>query len=355
MFHILYIMIQILLRLMPLIILYVALYRDPAHQNLRKAGYSEKDVAVGDIRFHYAESEDNGKPDLLLLHAQLLDWFSYHTVLVSLSADYHVYAPDYPGHGKTAYPDDFEMNAENIGSSLAQFIEEVIGRPVMICGSSSGGLLAVWLAANRPKLVKAVVLEDPPLFSSEYPAVRNTVAYRFFSISSRAVEEDNEGDFLRFWIKNARDFFRNNAFPGARVLLSFLIMISRMLNWQKTVELPFVTPLMREMIRGMDMYDPHFGKAFYDGSWNKNFDHADALCRIACPVLLIRADTSFLPDGTLKGAMSEENAQFAYTRLQSGKLVKIHAGHVVHLEDPEAYLKTVKSFLSKTTYPEQGL
>jgi pimeloyl-ACP methyl ester carboxylesterase len=47
----------------------------------------------------------------------------------------------------------------------------VIGEPVYVTGNSSGKLLAVWLAANRPDLVKAVVLEDPPLFSSDYPEI----------------------------------------------------------------------------------------------------------------------------------------------------------------------------------------
>ncbi|MCR5793889.1 MAG: alpha/beta hydrolase [Solobacterium sp.] len=338
-------MVLFVLRLLPLVIVYIALYRDPGHQRLKKAGFQEKDSIVGDVRFHYAESAGSGKPPLLLLHAQLLDWFSYRNVMIQLAEHYHVYAADYPGHGKTRCPDDYEMNAEQIGSSLAQFIEEVIGSPVYISGNSSGGLLAAWLAANRPDLVRAVILEAPPLFASEYPAVKNTVAYRTFTVSDRAVREDNEGDYVRFWIRNSEGFFKNNAFPGSRILVRILVTVSRMLHWQDTVEIPFVPPLFREMIRGMDQYDPHFGQAFCSGTWNEGFDHAEALCRITCPVLLIQADTSFLADGTLDGAMSEENAQFACSRLQDVRYVKVNAGHVVHLEEPEEYLKHVRAFL----------
>lgn len=349
MFRFLFNVIRILLRLMPLVIFYIALFRDPAHNKLKKAGYTEKDVSVGDVRFHYAVSDDSDKPALLLLHAQMLDWFSYRSVLIPLAQEYHVYALDYPGHGKTRYPDGFEMNAQNIGASLALFIEEVIGAPVLISGNSSGGLLAVWLAANRPELIRAAVLEDPPLFSSEYPAIKNTIAYRTFAVSDKAVREDNEGDYLRFWMKNSKEFFKNNAFAGAGSLLGFLIMLSRMLHWNSTVEIPFVPPLLREMVRGIDQYDPHFGQAFYEGTWNENFDHADALCRIVCPVLLIQADTSFLEDGTLNGAMSKENAQFACSRLSDGRLIRIHARHVIHLEEPEEYLKAVRNFFKTAT------
>lgn len=341
-------LIRIFLRLMPLVILYTALYRDPGHVRLKKAGFTEKDITVGDVRFHYAESDGSGKPVLLLLHAQMLDWFSYHRVMIPLSEKYHVFAVDYPGHGMTRCPDDYEMCAEQIGACLAQFIDEVIGKPVTVSGNSSGGLLAVWLAAKRPDLIEAAVLEDPPLFSSEYPSIRKTVAYRTFAISDQAVRKDNEGDYLIFWIKNAGEFFKNNTFPGARTLIRALIFLSRMLHFQKTVEIPFVSPLIREMVRGMDLYDPHFGQAFYDGTWNTGFDHAEALQKIICPVLLIQADTSFLPDGTLNGAMSEENAVFALSRLQDGKLVRVQARHVVHLEEPDEYLRQVKSFLRDT-------
>ena len=344
----------IFLRLMPLFILYTALYRDPGHQALKKAGFTEKDITVGDVRFHYAESEGSDKPALLLLHAQLLDWFSYHRVMIPLSEKYHVFAVDYPGHGMTRCPDDYEISAQQIGVSLAQFIEEVIGRPVIISGNSSGGLLAVWLAANRPDLIKAAVLEDPPLFSSEYPAVKKTIAYRTFAVSDKAVREDNEGDYLIFWIRNSPEFFKTNAFPGARILLRVLIFLSRMLHWQKTVEIPFVSELIREMVRGMDQYDPHFGQAFYDGTWNTGFSHAEALQKITCPVLLIQADTSFLLDGTLNGAMSQENAEFALSRLQNGRLVHIQARHVVHLEAPETYLKEINAFLRDIEKAEEN-
>ena len=336
-----------LLRLLPLVILYIALYLDPGHHRLRKAGIREKDITVGDVSFHYAESEDNSKPPILLLHAQMLDWFSYQYVMIPLSKHFHVYALDYPGHGKTRCPDDYVLNAKQIGSSIAQFIEEVIGRPTAISGNSSGGLLAVWLAANRPELITKAVLEDPPLFSSEYPAIKHTIAYRTFTVSGRAVREDNEGDYVRFWIKNSPDFFKNNTFPGARTFIRILIRLYRMLHWQSIVEIPFVPVLVRELIRGMDQYDPHFGKAFYDGTWNEDFDHAEALRKIRCPVLLIQADTSFLPDGTLNGAMSEENAQFACSRVQDVRFVKVSARHVVHLESPEEYLKHVMQFLDQ--------
>ena len=82
---------------------------------LNKNGIFEKQASVGNVIFNYAEGPDNG-PVLLMLHAQLLDWYTYHLVLPELSKNFHVFAVDYPGHGKTVLPTDYEMTANQIGS-----------------------------------------------------------------------------------------------------------------------------------------------------------------------------------------------------------------------------------------------
>ena len=61
-----------------------------------------------------------------------------------------------------------------------------------------------------------------------------------------------------------------------------------------------------------------FGAAFFDGTWNEGFDHAEALKKVTCPTLLMQANFSTLPDGTLDGAMDRDDAAFKgqreYTR-----------------------------------------
>jgi len=150
-------------------------YRDPWHGKVVDAGYEQKTARVNSLDLSYVEGPDNGPP-LLLLHAQHMEWFSYSRVLPGLAKSFHVFAVDYPGHGATHPPIDYVMTANRIGRDLGDFIENVIGEPTFVTGNSSGGLLAVWLAANRPDMVRAVVLEDPPLFAAEFPRIRQTVA-----------------------------------------------------------------------------------------------------------------------------------------------------------------------------------
>jgi pimeloyl-ACP methyl ester carboxylesterase len=154
------------------------------------------------------------------------------------------------------------MNADQIGDDLASFIQTVTGEPAYVTGNSSGGLLTTWLAANRPELVKAFVLEDPPLFSAEYPEIKHTNAYRAFTTSYQAVQEGYTGDFLDYWIANSAQFFRRYAGPFSRPLIALAVNRYKAANPGKPVEIVFLPVSVQEMVRGLNDYDPRFGLRF---------------------------------------------------------------------------------------------
>ncbi len=326
-----------------LIFFYIILrnYKDPYHKTVADAGFIEKTVQIGVVNFNYVEGPNNG-PALLLLHAQHMDWYSYSRVLPELSKSFHVYAVDYHGHGKTTAPAEY-MSANQIGSDLTQFITFVIQEPVYVSGNSSGGVLTAWLAANEPNLVKAIILEDPALLSSEYPRVLGTVADKSFSICSNFLQEGEE-DFLLYWISSCRDFFKTYVGFDAAPILEASVKAYHNSNSGEAIEIFYLPPMVRLMMRGMSYYDPHFGAAFHDGSWNEGFDHAEALTRITCPTLLLHANFEIREDGILNGAMSQEEADMIVTLVPNCEYLRIDSQHVIHLDHPEQYIEIVKDF-----------
>ena len=318
-------------------------YADPWKARVAAAGYRPKTVRIGDVDLSYVEGPQNGPP-LVLLHAQHMEWFSYSRVLPALVDRFHVFAVDCPGHGKTIVPDGYPMTANQIGADLAAFIDTTVGSAAFVAGNSSGGLLTAWLAANRPELVRGIALEDPPLFSAEYPRVKTTIADRSFITCAAAVHEDVE-DFLLYWIHSNRAFFTRQVAPGAAFLLTQAIKAYRAAHPGQPVELGLLpNDTVRLFLRGMDQYDPHFGAAFHDGTWHANFSHAEALAKIRCPVLLVQADFSVLPDGTLNGAMTQDDADEAVALLADVVYRKVDATHVVHLADPGLYAELLQDF-----------
>lgn len=317
-------------------------FRDPWHETVAKAGIVEKTIQVGDATLRYAEGPPNGPP-LLLLHAQHMDWFSYSRVLPELSRSFHVFAVSYHGHGGSTAPAD-QMDAAHIGSDLAKFIETVIGEPAFVTGNSSGGLLTVWLAANRPDLVRATLLEDPPLFTAEFPRSQQTVAFHTFTTCHNFLTEDHGDDFLLFWLETNRNFVIKRAGEQGLTALVDGIKKYRAANPGERVELSPLPDIMRLFVRGLDVYDPHFGDAFFDGRWNAGFDHAEALARVQAPTLLLHANFSYQADGTLDGAIDQADAERVLSLLRDGTYEKLDAQHTVHLDKPADFIRITKRF-----------
>lgn len=321
---------------------WVGNYSDPYHRIVSRIGFKEKPFAFERVNLLYYEGPNNG-PSLVLLHAQMMDWFDYSRVIPDLAKSYHIYVVDYNGHGKTTAP-TATMTANSIGAILSLFIETIIKEPVFISGNSSGGLLTAWLAANKPEIVRAIILEDPPLFSSEYPRVKETIAYRSFTSCHNYIAQDSKEDFLTFWIKSNFTFIAKNAGKNAAPRLLSAIETYRNAHPGEPVELRFLPDMMRMVIRGLSVFSPDFGNAFYTGTWNEDFNHAEILRRIECPVLLLQADFEILPDGTLTGAMDQKDAERAMSLLKTAKFQKIKASHIIHLDKPKEYILLVNNF-----------
>ncbi len=64
--------------------------------------------------------------------------------------------------------------------------------------------------------------------------------------------------------------------------------------------------------------------------------------KIIC--IFLQADTSYMDDGTLNGAMSEEMAMQAMTCLVDAKYVKLNTSHVTNLEVPGEFSELLIDF-----------
>ena len=139
--------------------------------------FEERSFDTGEVELNYvsAGSVGAGSPDrpaLLLIPGQTESWWGYEAALPLLAEHFQAYAVDLRGQGRSSRtPGRYTL--DNIGNDLVRFIDGVIGRPTIVAGLSSGGVISAWLSAYaRPGQVVAAYYEDPPLFASEIrPAV----------------------------------------------------------------------------------------------------------------------------------------------------------------------------------------
>lgn len=315
------------------------------------AGYHEKDVILADgTKLHYAEGPENEKPPLLLIHGQTGSWESYAPVLPALAIAYHVFAIDCHGHGKSE-KNIKKYTAKKMGADILWFIEHIIGEQVILSGHSSGGLLAGLIAAESPKQIKGLLLEDPPFFSTEKgERWENSFAYidtyepmhRFLH---QLAGEKKETDWAIFYLKHARWMEFVPERPRKKTL-DYAVNFRRR-HPDKPLSFFFLPPSVNEIFATLDQYDLYFGESFYDSSWFTGFSQQDVLKRIQCPTVLIHTNWSYDENGILMGAMSGQDAMIVNQLIANCSIIRINSGHNSHFEKPEEFLSAMEKLKEK--------
>jgi len=121
----------------------------------------EKSFDTGEAVLNYAEGPDNGPP-LLFLHGGVGQWKSYHEMIPAFTDDYHVYAVDLRGRGKSGRTSE-KYILKVFVREASNFITDCIGESANMWGYSEGGWVSIWCTNEIPDMVNSVVLFDPPI------------------------------------------------------------------------------------------------------------------------------------------------------------------------------------------------
>ena len=309
-------------------------YRVPMPAPVRTAGFAYGSARSGQVTLSYVRGPATGPP-LVLLPAQMATWETYADVLPLLAARFTVFALDLRGHGASSWtPGRYDW--DSVGGDVARFVETVVGDPAVVSGSSSGGVLAVWLAARRPELVRAIVVEDAPVFSTEWPRFRDRDRFVHAGLVHAV---DALGDLEH---RRLADFLRGQELPVSerrvkRVPEWVCDWLQRDLDRYAARHPGAPAGLGRpwparlgELFRCLSMFDPDFARAFVDGRFYGALDHAEAVSSIACPVTLMHADWHRYPRWGLVGAMDGDDAARFRALAPQTRYLPIPANHVIH-------------------------
>jgi pimeloyl-ACP methyl ester carboxylesterase len=302
-------------------------------------GFEEHTADLGEIRMNYVVSGDPGRPALLLIPGQTESWWGYEQALPLLAGHFQAYAVDLRGQGRSSWtPGRYTL--DNFGNDLVRFIDLVIGRPVLVSGLSSGGVLAAWLSAYaKPGQVRGAVYEDPPLFSSETrpacgPSIRQGMGPVFAVWSKWLGDQWSVGD----WAGALGGMLRE----VPPVLLSGLAAMAGAQPPPSGAEPP----------QNLREYDPEWARAFVAGSVSAGCDHAAMLASVRVPVLFTHHYRRIDPaTGHLLGAIADQQAQYVRQLVEGAGQPFTYRSfpqmpHSMHGSDPELYTRTVTDWAS---------
>lgn len=303
----------------------------------------EKDALIDGVRLHYAEAGSG--PAVVLVPGQSFPWQSYQRIMPELAKRFHVFALDVRGHGKSQHTPG-EYTFSRCGRDLIGFLRTVVKAPAIVCGNSSGGLICLYASAHAPELVRAVLAEDPPLFSAEWPRMRDdTWVHAFFTHVVNTLP-----DLARFF-----STLTLPTKPGKK-LMSFPRPLAWLLGGairrrQKKapgapVDIPWLPMHVRLFVRGLSEYDVGFTQACVDGSIC-DMDHAECLAKTRCPVLLICAHSFRDEKLGLVGAMDDDDRARAKAAKPDLVLESWPTPHVMHLAAPRRYIAAIDALAAR--------
>ena len=310
-------------------------------------GYIEKKFKIGKVTLNYVEGPNNGPP-LLFIPGQMEFWQGYRLVMPHFSKNYRVFVVDIRGHGKsTRTPGEYSYNL--IGEDLKEFLEKVVKKPAIISGLSSGGVLSLWLAANAPKYISAAISEDPPLFSSMYPRIKEEKYMHY--LFETAIETLGKPK------RDIKGFFAKQGIPieGKEELLfmpsfiasyrSMSLDLNQKIRPSRKYDLLNARFDQRAGLKFISEYDVDFSKATIDGRLTEGFDPEETLKKIECPVLLIHAYWSRHETWGLLGALDDNDVEKISSILKDVRVIKVNSMHDVHLAKPKLFIRAVDDFL----------
>jgi pimeloyl-ACP methyl ester carboxylesterase len=313
---------------------------------IEMAGFQELQFNTGQIMLNYVVGPNNG-PAMVLIPAQMGIWESYKKVMIPLSKKFQVYVVEIRGHGKSSWtPGDYSW--KSIGADMKSFLEDVVKRRAIVAGNSSGGIITLWCAANVPDYVMGAVIEDAPVFSAELPRFKEQDRFVYNGLKHLV---DNIGDPMN---RDLANYFRGTEMPVSekrtkRIPEWFIRILSKQIRRfeekhpGQPIEVGFPNAL-RLLLKSLSMFDPDFSRAFVDGRFYEGINHAEALQRVKCPMLVLHANWHRYPEYGLIGAMDDKDAERILELVPHARYKKIPANHVIHAFKPKEYINAVEEF-----------
>ncbi len=129
---------------------------------------------VGDLRMYYEVAGSPTLPSLLLLHGFGQSGAQWARQIGPFSERYYLVAPDLREHGRTDNPGgSAAMNHRQFAADIGNLCDVLGIDRAAFCGESSGSILLLSLALERPHLFAAAVLSAGTYFWSDDLRGRN--------------------------------------------------------------------------------------------------------------------------------------------------------------------------------------
>ena len=251
---------------------------------------------------------------LVFLHGFLGSGKSWRNVTAALQENYYCVTPDLPGHGENTRLDmHAPLDFDSVSDWLAGLLNQLPVSKICLAGYSLGGRIALHFAIRHPERIHSLILES----ASPGLADESERARRLAEDSARAefILKEGMSAFVEQWYE----------MPLFASLKKHPQTLSAIKEAAKTNDPRWMAKVIRDLSPGLQT-----------PLW-------DSLATLSVPVLL------------MAGAKDEKYVQVI--RNMEGKIPNAQsilapqAGHNIHAEQPETYIRLINDFLAQWELP----
>jgi pimeloyl-ACP methyl ester carboxylesterase len=247
---------------------------------------------------------------LVLVHGSAVDGNTWSGVTVKLAQDHRVITYDRRGYGRSAHKPvrDHRVHAQD----LIDILEQVAREPAVVVGWSSGGNVALAVAAQRPELCRSLVIVEAPFHGMRHMDAK--VARTLFRLKAQQLRGHRVAaleEFLRFGsaLRSGGNAYDRSGELSRKILCRYPDQV--LAEW-----------------------DPHpFGVMH---------EHIPMKAITAIPVPI-----TWLLGGESSPWLAGLHARVVRHRPDIETVVVPGASHLMHLDQPEAFTDAVRSAASR--------
>ncbi len=265
------------------------------------------------------------RPPILLVHGFGASTDHWRKNIAELQEDFEVWAIDLLGFGRSAKP-LWEYSSDLWRDQLHDFIQEVIGQPVVLVGNSIGGYTTLSVAAQHPSSAAGLVLlNSVGPFTDKNPQPvhsMNPVQKALGDLSKSILSQPWAGSLLFYYIRQ-RSVIRKTL---ERVYFDKTAVTDQLVE---EIYQPSCDPNAPQV----------FASFFRTAQGEKKEEKLDVLLKqLTCPLLLLWGELDPWMNTKARAPKFREH----YPQLTEHYL---QAGHCPHDEVPEQVNKLIRSWV----------
>lgn len=131
---------------------------------MKFAAVSHRRLDINGVDIFYREAGPEDAPVVLLPHGYPCSSYAFRNYMAALGDRWRLLAPDFPGCGYSATPDDFDYTFDGYAQFLDRFVDRMGVKRLVIYLHDFGSQIGLRLAIRKPDVIAGCIIQNGDIY-----------------------------------------------------------------------------------------------------------------------------------------------------------------------------------------------